>query len=63
MIMLGSAASSSSTGTHSSYALPYMVLGAASLLSGLLMLLMPNTRGAQLPETLEVSTYHARCSS
>jgi hypothetical protein len=59
MIMLGSAASSSSSGTHPSNALPYTVFGAASLLSGLLMLLMPNTRGAQLPETLEVSVCFA----
>jgi hypothetical protein len=61
LIMLGSAASSSSSSsTHSSCALPYTVFGAASVLSGLLMLLMPNTRGAQLPETLEVS---ANCAA
>jgi hypothetical protein len=45
--------------THPSNALPYTVFGAASLLSGLLMLLMPNTRGAQLPEALEVSVCFA----
>jgi hypothetical protein len=58
MIMLGDAArSGSGSGMHSSHALPYTVFGAASLLSGLLMLLMPNTRGAALPETAEVSTH------
>ncbi|WIA42349.1 hypothetical protein OEZ86_008360 [Tetradesmus obliquus] len=52
MIMLGSAAaSSSSSHASASTTLPYTVFGAASLLSGLLMLLLPNTRGAPLPET------------
>jgi hypothetical protein len=60
--MLGS--TTSGTGSmHSSYALPYTVFGAVSLLSGLLMLLLPNTRGAPLPETAAVSAMRASYAS
>lgn len=65
MIMLGSAAaSSSSSHASASTTLPYTVFGAASLLSGLLMLLLPNTRGAPLPETAAVGAHvHSLCHS
>lgn len=34
---------------------PFMVFGCLALLAGLLTLLLPETSGAQMPETIEVS--------
>jgi hypothetical protein len=40
-------------GGHVGQAVPLVVFGAASVLAGVLTLLLPETLGEQLPETIE----------